>query len=163
MAVNLVIKQPIQGLIPLLIRPATFADIPDLLELARQTPTAAHWGQSTYEAALAGKSLRTILVAEEDGRINGFVVAQIAVSEWEVENIVVAEGARRSGLGTQLLRGLLEEAHRDGADAVLLEVRESNSGARALYARAGFLESGRRKSYYRNPEEDAILYRLDHP
>lgn len=145
------------------IRPATPADILDLLALEEQTPRAAHWNRATYEAALASASSRTILVAESNGRISSFVVAHILGSEWEIENVVVADGAQRSGLGTELLRALLVEAHQHGTDAIYLEVRESNTAARGLYMKAGFSESGRRKSYYRNPEEDAILYRLDHP
>ena len=50
---------------------------------------------------------------------------------------------------------------RRGAGAVFLEVRESNRAARALYEKWAFLESGRRRGYYKDPEEDAILYRLD--
>jgi ribosomal-protein-alanine N-acetyltransferase len=125
---------------------------------------AAHWDRATYEAALGPEGApRIILVSEERGRITGFVVAHIIDSEWEIENIVVAEAAQRSGLGSQLLRSLLEVARQRKASAVFLEVRESNASARALYTKAGFLLSGRRKGYYRNRDEDAILYRLDHP
>lgn len=149
---------------PLLIRPATSADLPELLALERQAPTAAHWEPATYDAALgpAGAS-RIILVSEERGRITGLVVAHIIDSEWEIENIVVAETAQRSGLGSQLLRSLLEVARQRRASAVFLEVRESNAAARALYTKFGFLLGGPRKAYYRNPDEDAILYRLDNP
>ena len=49
----------------------------------------------------------------------------------------------------------------EGAAAVFLEVRESNRAARALYEKWAFLESGRRRGYYKDPEEDAILYRID--
>ena len=48
-----------------------------------------------------------------------------------------------------------------GAKAVFLEVRESNQAARALYEKWAFLESGRRRRYYQEPDEDAILYRID--
>ena len=80
--------------------------------------------------------------------------------EWEIENIAVAGPARRRGLGTRLLGELLDLARGRGADAVFLEVRESNHAARALYEKWAFLESGRRRGYYKDPEEDAILYRL---
>lgn len=102
-------------------------------------------------------------MAESNGRVTGFVVARIIASEWEIENISVAEESQRSGVGTRLLSGLLEQAHLCRASAVYLEVRESNAAAHALYTKTGFCPDGRRKDYYRNPDEDAILYRLDHP
>jgi ribosomal-protein-alanine N-acetyltransferase len=83
--------------------------------------------------------------------------------EWEIENIAVAGPARRRGLGTRLLGELLDQARDRGADAVFLEVRESNRAARALYEKWAFLESGRRRGYYKDQEEDAIVYRLCFP
>lgn len=80
-------------------------------------------------------------------------------SEWELENIVVAPAARRKRLGTRLLDALFAAAAEKNSDAVFLEVRESNAAARTLYEKAGLELSGRRKSYYANPAEDAVLYR----
>ncbi len=89
----------------------------------------------------------------------GFLVAQHIAPEWELENIVVAPAARRTGLGKRLLDALLTQARETNSAAVFLEVRESNTAARTLYEKAGFEQTGRRKSYYRDPVEDAILYR----
>jgi len=80
--------------------------------------------------------------------------------EWEIENIALAGPARRRGLGTRLLGEFLDLARAQGAEAVFLEVRESNRAARALYEKWSFMRSGRRQRYYKDPEEDAILYRL---
>ena len=98
------------------------------------------------------------MVIEED-HVQGFLVARSLGPEWEIENIVIADSALRRGLGTRLVRELLHRAQTQGAQAVLLEVRESNRAARGLYSKLGFVESDRRKSYYGNPEEDAILYK----
>jgi ribosomal-protein-alanine N-acetyltransferase len=89
----------------------------------------------------------------------GFLVARHLAPEWELENLVVAPTIRRKGLGKRLLDGLLAHADGTNSDAVFLEVRESNASARALYESAGFAQTGRRKSYYAEPQEDAILYR----
>jgi ribosomal-protein-alanine N-acetyltransferase len=89
------------------------------------------------------------------------VIARVLGDEWEIENIAIAGTARRRGLGTRLLGELLDMARARGAAAIFLEVRESNQAARALYEKWAFLESGRRPIYYKNPPEDAILYRLD--
>jgi ribosomal protein S18 acetylase RimI-like enzyme len=58
------------------------------------------------------------------------------------------------------LTALLDRARETNSERVFLEVRESNQAARAFYARLGFEQSGRRKLYYANPPEDAVLYRL---
>jgi len=90
----------------------------------------------------------------------GFLVARRVASEWELENIVVTPSARLRGCGRRLLDALIAHATQTNGESVFLEVRESNAAARALYGRAGFRETGRRKSYYDNPVEAAILYGL---
>ena len=90
----------------------------------------------------------------------GFLVAQHVASEWELENIVVSKTERQKGIGKLLLDALLASAREVNSAAVSLEVRESNRAARFLYEKIGFQQAGRRKNYYANPREDAILYRL---
>jgi ribosomal-protein-alanine N-acetyltransferase len=106
---------------------------------------------------------RTALIIEDESGLQGFVIARVVGREWEIENIAVAGPARRRGLGTRLLGELLDQARDRGADAVFLEVRESNRAARALYEKWAFLESGRRRGYYKDQDEDAIVYRLGFP
>jgi ribosomal-protein-alanine N-acetyltransferase len=103
---------------------------------------------------------RVALIIQEEACVQGFVVARVVGEEWEIENIAVSSPARKRGLGTRLLRELLDLARAQGAEAVVLEVRESNRAARALYHKWSFRESSRRKDYYHDPEEDAILYRI---
>jgi|SRR5579859_4751621 len=149
----------------LLICPATVEDIPAMLELGRQSPTAAHWTDRQYHEALQptqGNPPRLVLLAEResDSAISALLVAQNIPPEWELENIVVAEYARRQGLARRLINHLLEHARQSNGESIFLEVRESNVAARTLYEKLGFEISGRRKAYYSAPEEDAILYRL---
>jgi ribosomal-protein-alanine N-acetyltransferase len=87
------------------------------------------------------------------------MVARTLEGEWELENIAVTPERQRKGVGQALMRVLMEIAKLHGADVIFLEVRESNSHARILYERCGFQQSGERKSYYRNPPENAVLYR----
>ena len=114
---------------------------------------------------------RCILVAElpdenqaaiattTDPKIIASLVAQRVDTEWELENIVVAEQFRRRGIGRRLLTEFMEHARYQNGKAVFLEVRESNQNARALYGKLGFETAGVRKAYYSNPLEDAVLYR----
>jgi [ribosomal protein S18]-alanine N-acetyltransferase len=156
------------------IRPATITDIPFLIELERASSTAAHWTEQQYielfETAENAPARLVLVVAaveiSSEGKsdsqgVCGFLVARHVAAEWELENIVVASHARRKGLGKQLLKAFLEHAKRADNDSIFLEVRDSNTAARALYQSAGFQQTGRRKSYYMNPSEDAILYRRD--
>jgi ribosomal-protein-alanine N-acetyltransferase len=143
------------------VRAACPADIPAIMAVEGDAPTAAHWRADDYARIFAaGAPRRVALVAEEEAQVRGFVVALCAGPEWELENIAVAAGAQRRGLGTRLTLALLEEARAAGAAAVWLEVRESNTAARGLYEKWGFVESGRRRAYYSQPAEDAVLYRF---
>ena len=89
--------------------------------------------------------------------IAGYVVAWYVLEEGELANLAVAPGLRGQGIGRQLLDAVLTDAARRGTDKLYLEVRESNSAARKLYASRDFVEIGRRKGYYRSPVEDALI------
>lgn len=141
-----------------MIRAAVIGDLPGMMALERQAATAAHWSATQYQD-LFHNSGRVALVMQEAG-LEGFVIARVVDQEWEIENMVIAAPARRRGLGTRLLGELLDLARAQNAAALFLEVRESNQAARALYEKSAFVESGRRRGYYRDPQEDAILYRL---
>jgi [ribosomal protein S18]-alanine N-acetyltransferase len=157
-----------------IIRAAKPGDLESLIDLERASPTAAHWSEQQYALLFqAAKNApeRIVLVtraAEQssheltaDSNLLGFLVARHVASEWELENIVVASRSRRKGVGKALLQAFLDQVKGAGGASVFLEVRESNAAARALYESAGFHQTGRRKSYYANPAEDAVLYRLD--
>ena len=132
-----------------------------MMALEKHAATAAHWSVEQYEALFRGSTPgRVALLIQEEDCVQRFVIARAVGEEWEIENIAIAGPARRRGLGTRLLGELLDLARPRGAESVFLEVRESNRAARALYEKWSFLESGHRKQYYKDPEEDAILYRL---
>jgi [ribosomal protein S18]-alanine N-acetyltransferase len=123
--------------------------------------TAAHWTLDEYQSACSESGpQRILLVIEEDATIRGFLVARAVSQEWEIENVAIAAPARRRGLGERLLRHFLNLVRRHAGVSVFLEVRESNRAARGLFEQCGFIESGRRRNYYRHPEEDAVTYAL---
>ena len=92
--------------------------------------------------------------------VHGFLVTRHSAKDWEIENIVISPEAQRMGHGSRLLSEFMGVARNEGSESILLEVRDSNSAARAFYLRHGFEETGRRKMYYRAPVEDAILYQI---
>jgi ribosomal-protein-alanine acetyltransferase len=160
-------------------RPATAADIPALIQLELAAAGAAHWSREQYERMFAAlddqvdprhadpKHVITLIESNEIEIRNappallGFVVVRQVGEEWELENLAVAKSARRRGLATMLMEDLVSFAQRAGIEKIFLEVRESNQAARALYQKSGFTETGRRKNYYEQPSEDAILYCRD--
>lgn len=132
-----------------------------MMALEKHAVTASHWSPEQYQHIFAvSDPCRLALVVEEQSIVQGFLVARALDPEWEIENVAIAGSAQRRGLGTRLLREFLDLARRQGTPTVFLEVRESNRAARALYEKQAFVQSGRRKRYYSNPEEDAIVYRL---
>jgi ribosomal-protein-alanine N-acetyltransferase len=141
---------------PLAIRSAALNDVPAILAIEQQSPSAAHWTREEYNK-LVGSGV--VLVAEEAGELCGFVCAQAVAGEWEMENVVLAAEFLRRGIADELLRELIQRAESE-ASTILLEVRESNLPARRLYEKHGFREVGRRRAYYSEPAEDAILYAL---
>jgi ribosomal-protein-alanine acetyltransferase len=160
------------------IRRADLSDGHAMLQLERQSPSAAHWSPAQYEA-LFGDTHQLpehfACVIEDDSgsdpenanpdeaaqSLLGFLVARRIETEWELENIVVASGIRRRGLGRRLLAEFVSYARTKGGACIFLEVRKSNHSARALYEKSDFLAAGFRKNYYTNPSEDAALYKLD--
>ncbi len=145
------------------------------MALERQIGHAAHWSPRQYEDLFAkteAPSNRFAWIAETNPGepaqsastlsidVLGFMVAHRIDDEWELENIAVARAARRQGVAVRLLAELIVQARCERGNAIILEVRESNDAARALYCKLGFVETGLRKSYYSEPAEAAILCRL---
>jgi ribosomal-protein-alanine N-acetyltransferase len=81
--------------------------------------------------------------------------------EIDILNLGVSPSYRRSGLGTRLLQACISRIPENRALTVFLEVRAANSAARAFYSRFGFKESGRRRNFYANPADDAVLMTLE--
>jgi ribosomal-protein-alanine acetyltransferase len=159
------------------VRPAEPADLPRLVEIASHSVTAAQWNQAEYlklfspddpkaqpevEPQIKTQS-RTALVVEQLGRVVGFIVGRQVADEWEIENIAVTGSARRCGLGSRLVGEFLDLVRGRRGKAVFLEVRESNRAARSLYEKWAFLEVGRRKMYYQDPAEDALVLKFIFP
>jgi len=130
-----------------------------MMALAREAPSAAHWSQRQYEIAVSSPD-RVASVLQEDSALAAFLVARVLDREWEIENVVVAPDRRGRGLAVRLLAEITNLARLREADAIFLEVRESNAAARSLYEKSSFIQIGRRPHYYREPEEDALLFRF---
>jgi ribosomal-protein-alanine N-acetyltransferase len=130
-------------------------DREEVLRILGECPEATQW--SVSELAQLEKSGIAIWVVEHYGGLGGMVAARSAADEGEILNLAVRKVLHRRGLGRRLLAHAVAALRAAGARTIFLEVRDSNAGARAFYAKAGFAESYRRRAYYRGPEEDAIV------
>jgi ribosomal-protein-alanine N-acetyltransferase len=142
---------------------ARIDDLGAIFALEQASPAAAHWNPDHYRSRIQSQPQGAcFLVAESEDKkkVCGFLCARIVgiAGEWEVENVVVDEKFRRQGIGARLMQSLIKNWESSGGTSLLLEVRESNTAARALYQRHGLHQVGRRRAYYRDPSEDAILY-----
>jgi len=143
----------------LVIRDAREGDPPAIVAIQSASPNAAHWPESYYGNAL-NDPRRLLLVAEQgQSEILGFLVASVAIKEWELENIAVTPQAQRAGIGRALMMALIDRARQANATEIRQEIRASNKAAQKLGLSVGFIQEGRRRNYYRDPVEDALLFK----
>lgn len=116
----------------------------------------APWSEQQLQAELAAENALG-WVTEEAGEIVAYAFFRLCLPECELLHLVVAPAQRRRGLAQGLLHEALIHLVAAGCSSCLLEVRDSNEAARQLYAKMGFSQVGRRKKYYRQPVEDALL------
>jgi len=114
------------------------------------------WSERLLERKLHDPDV-CFLVAEADGNICGYAILQLLSPEAELLNLAVEQDVQRQGIARQLVTQLFNEAMAKGIDTIHLEVRASNIPALTLYNILGFETVGRRKAYYQNPTEDAVL------
>lgn len=133
------------------IRRASGDDVTAIASLeARIFPDA--WGE---EAVLS--YINTTFVATLDGVLVAYLISNLIAPEGELYRIAVSEECRKMGIGKALLSYAISELKALGLSDFYLEVREKNLPARALYASLGFRESGVRRGYYKNPDDNAVL------
>jgi ribosomal-protein-alanine N-acetyltransferase len=130
----------------------------DLAEITVMADSSSYWPDEKFQEIF--NTPRTLLVADHNGALLGFILAHNILGEWEIESIAVAPGHRHRGIGRMLVQALIDAAITNKAQFIFLEVRESNLAARGLYESCGFRQYSRRKAYYSNPDEDALLYRF---
>ena len=118
------------------------------------------WSEQSVASELDNK-LAFWLVATEDDAVAGYIGSQTVMDETDVMNVAVHPDYRRQGIAEALVKELVENLKKMGSHCLTLEVRASNAPAIALYEKLGFIQIGRRKNYYRNPREDALILRKE--
>jgi ribosomal-protein-alanine N-acetyltransferase len=146
---------------PWAVRSASPADAEAILALEQACVEAPHWSPDVWRQILIRDELtqpvRATFIAEGGNGILGFAVVSCAAKVAELESIAVHPSARCQGIGKVLCHSVFDWSRTAGAAVIELEVRASGVAAHALYASLGFTEQARRRNYYRNPADDAIL------
>lgn len=137
------------------IRKMTAQDVPAAAALEREC-FSEPWSENAYLDTLADENA-VYLVAEADGDFAGMCGLLNILGEGDISNVAVKEVFRRRGIAERMLTELLEQGRNRGITAFTLEVRVSNAAALALYEKLGFGCEGRRRNFYGQPREDALI------
>lgn len=140
-----------------LYRRATLADVPRMAELETLC-FADPWSEDALRSELSGLNKVVYVAAEVDDVVVGYAGIWVILDEGHITNVAVHPDYRRHGIGREIVSRLLAFSEEEGVEQQTLEVRPSNSGAIALYEGFGFQLAGRRKGYYADNHEDALIY-----
>ena len=121
---------------------------------------SAAWSENSIATELENP-LALWIVADDDGKVLGYVGSQTVMDETDMMNIAVHPDFRHQGIATGLVVDLIGALKLRGSHCLTLEVRASNEPAKALYEKMGFRMVGRRPGYYQNPREDALILRKE--
>lgn len=147
-------------------------DLLEVVEIEEKTGLSL-WGWDAYHKELQSREDVIMLVARtqpgtieagadpgNEPAVAGFIVARVVADELHINNVAVRPEFRRQGIAARLTKAVLRQGQGDGVRIAFLEVRAGNVPAQGLYRRCGFQVTGRRRRYYRQPVEDALLMSL---
>lgn len=144
----------------MVIRKMTLDDLEQVVAID-QVSFSLPWPARSFRFELTDNEASRCWVADLDGRVIAMLVGWFIVDELHVATIATHPEFRGQGIGREILLYSLRAAKEEGAVKSFLEVRESNEIAQTMYRSFGFVEDGRRKGYYKDNGEDAILMSLD--
>ncbi len=135
-------------------------DLDEVLAIERAS-FSMPWSRGAFLYEMQQNRVARCWVMREDGRVIGYLCLWEIADELHITNIAVHPTRRRQGVGRVLLQGVLEDARERRLRLVVLEVRPSNTEARTLYEGFGFRVIGRRRGYYYDTGEDALVMEAD--
>ena len=118
------------------------------------------WSEALLEQELYNDMISLVVAEGEDGTVLGYGEVRAVLDEGTLEKIAVAPAYRRRGVAEAILSAYIRFGKANLA-FLTLEVRESNTPAIGLYEKLGFETVGRRKNYYREEHEDALLMTVE--
>ncbi|MDE0145374.1 MAG: ribosomal protein S18-alanine N-acetyltransferase [Nitrospira sp.] len=147
------------------VRPFQSRDLDDVIAIEQES-FSEPWTWRMFEAELQGNPFGRFLGAFLSGEgsstkpLLGYICYWVVFEELRLMNLAVRQDCRRLGIASHLVRHAIEEGITQGTTRALLEVRAGNRVGQQLYQSLGFRQYGCRRSYYTNPNEDAILMQL---
>lgn len=142
------------------ITPMVIANLDEVYEIEKIS-FSMPWTKQMWMDEMIKSQIANHLVAKLDGKILGYAGFWLIIDEAEIVNIAVHPEYRRKGIGNLLLKELLNLAKTKKAKLVTLEVRETNESAKNLYSKSGFQLIAIRKKFYKDTNEDALVYWLN--
>lgn len=134
----------------------TSYDIPEVMEIEKLS-FATPWSEDSFRNEIETNLSARYIVAKMDGVVIGYAGVWIILDEGHITNIAVHPDYRGMGVGSKIVEALVRTSKREGATALTLEVRKTNTVAQNLYRRYGFEPVGIRPKYYGDNGEDAII------
>jgi [ribosomal protein S18]-alanine N-acetyltransferase len=144
----------------IIVRAAVAADLDEVYATERSA-FSLPWSRRSFTQIQRSPSSIFLVASTDTRRVAGYAIALLGGDEADLANIAVVDEERGRGVGRALIDRVIALLRGRGVRSLYLEVRQSNSTARALYRRVGFLEVGVRAGYYTHPVEDALVLRLD--
>ena len=141
------------------IKNMTAAHVPQIAQIEKLC-FSDPWSGNSVASELENR-LSLWLVALDGDTVAGYVGSQSVLDEADMMNIAVHPDYRRQGIGRDLVLALADALKEKGIRGLMLEVRQSNAPAIALYESLGFAQVGLRPNYYRNPKENALILRKE--
>ena len=135
-------------------------DLDEVLEIERASFTMP-WSRGAFLYEMERNRVARCWVTRESRSVVGYLCLWEIVDEVHITNVAVHPSHRRRGIGRSMLAGVIEDARRRAVRVVALEVRPSNFEARMLYESFGFRVVGRRRGYYWDTGEDALVMETD--
>lgn len=118
------------------------------------------WSEKSVTEEIKAENSVFIVCRSEENKAVGYISGRDNSGEFYINNVAVSSDFRKNGIGEALVCRLIDEVKSRGCEFATLEVRESNESARRLYEKCGFNEVGVRRSFYRAPTENAVLYTI---
>jgi [ribosomal protein S18]-alanine N-acetyltransferase len=141
---------------PIGFSPLRADDLRRVLEIERSC-FSEPWSEDSFREVVAGGAFGSIAARSAAGKLMGYIVYSEAADELHILNVAVHREFRRLGVASVMLTRIHQFAADRGRAFSFLEVRESNRGAQELYAKFGYKLLTKRKEYYSDNQENAIL------
>ncbi|WP_425803648.1 ribosomal protein S18-alanine N-acetyltransferase [Desulfitobacterium sp. Sab5] len=115
------------------------------------------WSQRSFESELRDNEYARYFCLLDQNKVIGYMGIWFILEEGHITNVAIAPEHRGRRLGEFMMRTIMRQMLSEGMERMTLEVRESNLSAQRLYERLGFVMAGRRKGYYSDNQEDALI------